>query len=89
MRHNKKMRDCLWDLKQSIKKHEWEEAMKIIEEMEKEFPSTISVCASCSQAKCKFPKAITAKAFLEAGITRLEATVLECENYTKKDGQFG
>ena len=26
----------LWDLKQSIKKHEWEEAMKIIEEMEKE-----------------------------------------------------
>jgi hypothetical protein len=25
----------LWDLKQSVKKHEWEEAMKIIEEMEK------------------------------------------------------
>jgi hypothetical protein len=24
----KKLRDFLWDLKQSIKKHEWEEAMK-------------------------------------------------------------
>ena len=31
----KKLRDFLWDLKQSVKKHEWEEAMKIIEEMEK------------------------------------------------------
>jgi len=28
------MLSFLWDLKQSIKKHEWEEAMKIIEEME-------------------------------------------------------
>jgi len=30
------IRAYIWDLKQSIKKHEWEEAMKIIEEMEKE-----------------------------------------------------
>jgi len=32
----KELRDFFWDLKQSIKKHEWEEAMKIIEEMENE-----------------------------------------------------
>jgi pentatricopeptide repeat protein len=29
-------RPYIWDLKQAVKKHEWEEAMKIIEEMEKE-----------------------------------------------------
>jgi hypothetical protein len=29
-------RPYLWDSKQAVKKHEWEEAMKIIEEMEKE-----------------------------------------------------
>lgn len=40
-------------------------------------------CVSCSQAKCKLPKE-TVKAFLNAGITKVEITVLECENYTKK-----
>jgi pentatricopeptide repeat protein len=30
------IRPYIWDLKQAVKKHEWEEAMKIIEEMEKE-----------------------------------------------------
>lgn len=43
-----------------------------------------SVCASCSKVKCKFPQKGTAIAFFEAGITHLEITVLECENYTKK-----
>jgi hypothetical protein len=46
----KKLRDFLWDLKQSIKKHEWEEAMKIIEETEKQF---LIVGYECPAEGCK------------------------------------
>jgi hypothetical protein len=47
-----KLRDYLWDLRQSIKRHEWEEAMKTVEEMEKELPKT-QIGYQCPQDDCK------------------------------------